>query len=161
MLPGGGFMGPFSIGAEIQPEFQGFGLNPFLEVLETRFQKEAAPKPIQSFHHKFKQLERAAQGGDLKAWQAMVPELKALAAAAGMEWEENLDLQVKLQQLELGLLLQAGKMAQRKAASMEKQAERDQIKAPPSQANPLYQQAKRYHQLGEQLFNQLRNKMGR
>lgn len=140
---------------KVTTEFNRPGMNPFMEVLSTALSSRREATPLQKLNAYFKQMEKVADAGDIRAWQEKLPQVDALVRAADMDAIRELEVKVQIKKLELTLLLKAGKRALEEAKLTEKKANEAELIEDAVSSQELKQKAHKLERLGSQLHQQL------
>ena len=138
-----------------KPELEKPGMNTFVDMLSEHFAQDKSATPVQMFHDHFRKMEKCARAGDIPGWRGLHQELSDLAAVVQVDLEEDLDIMVRIHQIELTLLLKAGHRALREAKLNEKEATQAQIAEEHEKGQTLMAKAQKLQRLGTQLHNQL------
>lgn len=140
-------------------EFSRPGLNPVYDVLKTFEKQSSKASPEETFNAHLNLLKKCSELGDCSAWKNQLPFISELAKAAGIDPESDLNLKVRLKQMELSLLFNAGKQALHRAKLEEKKATEAQMENNETAARQLFEKAQKLSQVGKELHDRLMDQM--
>ena len=137
-----------------KPEFLKPGLNPFFAAMARAKDVSASLTPVQRLNAELRKLEKAAESGDLKAWQEQLPLVEDLFQNFSGDPMRRLEIQVQIKQHELTLFLKASKRAMVQAQAEEKSAREAEL-SESGAAREHWNKAQKWKRLGEHFQEQL------
>ena len=145
----------------MKPEFEKSGMNPFFSALAGARVQNKEATPLQKLYTEVRDLEKIAEGGDLKAWQEKLPQVQQLAETVHEDAIKLLEVQVQIKKYELTLYLKASKQALQQAQTAETQAKQAELGDNTVASRELWNKSQKFKRLGEHFQQRLQTQLGR
>ena len=144
----------------MKPEFTKPGMNPFFAALAESRGAQVEATPLQKLNGEIRSLEKLSEAGDLRAWQAKLPEVLKLSEEIYSDPIKRLEVQVQVKKQELTVYLKASKQALQQAQVSEQQAKEAELSDDAAASRELWAKAQKLKRLGEHFQQRLQNHVG-